>query len=451
MIIQEETAKTYAILVRDNKGSIERVVFPHSVQVGTSVTPKELVLNGRVSVSIRQYKCKLNGSVTIDENITIANIEPDITGSGSLYVKLPIKPRDGQILVIKDLSGRASTNNVIISAWDSSVLIDSSLSKTISKNYGYIGLYWNKKGWSVYSDGSSEGGGTGPQGPKGDKGDKGDAGNAGPQGPKGDTGLTGPKGDKGDPGADGLPGEQGSKGDKGDAGDTGPQGPKGDQGEPGVTPNIIAGANITIDTAPNGDLTISSTAGTSGAVSNVFHKKGQFLGSDIDESGILDFSSLGSLLEDYDPQTDIDIYFNGQLLIEGSQRDYTVPTSTTVQFETLEYIDSDIFTLKLAVTETTYEAGPGISISSSSGGVVTISSTSEINDIVWNERLSGDVDGINSAFELAYEPSTPDAIMIFLNGSLQESGGEDFVLTGKIVTMNFPPPPGSKITATYSK
>lgn len=441
MIAKEETSNSYMVLLKDNRGAIEKIAFPHAVQVGLDNIPKELILTGRLSLSIGDYKCRPNGSISIDDNHTIANIEPLQQGQGTLYVKLPIKPREGQILVIKDLSGTAQTNNIAVSSWDASSLIDSSQSKTINKNYGFLGLYWHKNSWRVYFDGGSGDGSQGPPGPKGDKGD---------QGLPGQNGLNGLSAYE-----IWLQTNTGSEEDflnslKGDIGAQGPKGDKGDQGLPGETPNLIAGNNITI-TPQDGSLVISSTAGSNGSVSNVFYKKGQFLGLNIDEQGILDFSSVGELIEGFDPITDIDVYLNGQLLTLGEVTDYTVPTRTTIQFGPIEYFDTDIISIKLATTNTTYEAGPGISISTSAGGVVTISNTSEVQDLVWNERLTGNVDGINTQFEMQYIPSSPDTLMIFLNGVLQEPGGEDFNLSGKIVTMNSPPMVGSKITATYSK
>jgi len=412
MITQSETLRSYMVLLKDGKGNIERIAFPHAVQVGVSNIPKELILTGRVSLSIGDYKCRLGGTVSLEDNQTIANIEPESQGPGTLYVKLPLKPREGQILVIKDLSGTAAINNISISSWDSSVLIDSSLTRLITRNYGYLGLYWHNNGWRVYSDGSAESG-EGIPGPPGPKGDKGDQGNVGPQGPPG------PKGDKGE------------------------------QGDPGISPNIIAGDNIEIETAPNGDITISSTAGTGGSVNNIFYKKGTFLGSDVTQQGILDFSSAGQLLENFDAETDIDVYLNGQLLLVGGSKDYSVVSRTALQFVSQPYVEDDIV-VKIATTQTTYQAGSGINISTSSGGVVTISSTSEVNDLVWNERLSGLINGVNSTFSLQYQPASPDALMVFLNGVLQESG-VDFTLNGSTVEMVEPPPPGGKITATYSK
>jgi hypothetical protein len=98
MITKESTNTSYMVLLKDNKGNLEKIAFPSPVQVGLTNIPKELILTGRLSVSIGDYKCRLNGSVTVDENHTIANISPLTSGSGFLYVKLPIVPRKGQVL-----------------------------------------------------------------------------------------------------------------------------------------------------------------------------------------------------------------------------------------------------------------------------------------------------------------------------------------------------------------
>jgi len=423
MIAKESTSNSYMVLVKDNKGSIEKTAFPHAVQVGFDNIPKELILTGRLSLSVGDYKCRLNGTITINDNHTIANIEPEKNGSGKLYVKLPIRPRQGNIVIIKDSSGVAATNNIVISSWDAKSLIDLASHKIINENFGYCSFYWSGGSWHVYS-GSS-------QGPKGDKGD------TGPVGPQGPQGIQGVKGDKGD------------QGETGPIGPIGPQGPKGDAGPEGPLPNLVAGNNISIVTSPEGEVTISSTAGSAGSISNIFYKKGSFLGSDVSPEGVLDFSSLGSLLDNFDPETDLDIYLNGQLLLPGIEKDFTVLSTTTVQFLS-QFHPNDDLVVRVATTETTYEAGPGINISTNSDGVVTISSTSEINDIVWNERLTGLVDGVNSTFSLQYQPATPDALMVFLNGVLQEPG-VDFILTGATVQMDEPPQAGGKITATYSK
>ena len=92
-------------------------------------------------------------------------------------------------------------------------------------------------------------------------------------------------------------------------------------------------------------------------------------------------------------------------------------------------------------------AGEGISIVSGSSGQVTIS-----QNVEWNERLTGATDGVNAAFTLAYPPSDNNSIMVFVNGVLLEYGASnDFTISGNIVTFNDPPPPESKVTATYSR
>lgn len=466
MLKRGETETPYMILMKDQRGYVNRVAFPEAVQVGLDRIPKEMILTGRLSVSVENYKCRPGGAVTLSENVTIAAIEPESSGAGNLNVKLPIKPRSGNLLVVKDLAGTAYTNNIVVSSWNAAEKIDGTASKIISSNYGFVALFWKDGQWYAYGDNSGSGGigppgPIGPIGPQGPKGDTGEQGDPGPKGDKGDQGDTGPQGLPGVDGIDGLSAydiwiNNGNSGTEEDfleslQGPPGPQGEQGIQGPPGEPTEIIAGDNIVITTSPEGAITISSTAGSDGAFSNIFYEKGLFAGTDVQPDGTLDFSSIGSLLVGYDEQTDIDVYLNGQLLLVGADRDYVVTSLTTIQFPSVMHPDDDIV-VRIAVTETTFQAGPGISISTSSGGVVTISSTSEVQDLVWNERLTGATDGINTNFSLAYTPASPDAIMVFLNGVLQEQGaGADFTLAGNTVTMSLSPPPESKLTATYSK
>jgi hypothetical protein len=506
MLKKEETTKPYMVLLRDNRGSINKVSFPQPVQVGLDNMPSELIVNGSLSLSIGNYKCRLNGTVTISQNHTIAAIEPATIGSGTLYVKLPKKPKDGNLLVIKDLSGTASTNNIVISSWDASTNIDGFLTKTINTNYGYVSLFWRTDTWYIHAssldsglggvpgppgaDGktvlngnsnpssstgdegdfyinkttktifgpktsSGWGSGTsliGPEGPIGDTGPIGPPGATGPQGPKGDTGLTGPVGPTG---SDGLSAyeiwiNEGNSGSQQDFLDSlvGPQGPEGRSGD---VPELIAGENIVITTSPEGSVTISSTAGTSGAFNNIFYKKGSLKGSDQDADGVIDFSSIGSLMSGFDVNTDIDVYLNGQLLLPGTDKDFEVPSITTIRLPYQLNHDDDVV-IRIATAETTFVAGTGISISSSPSGEITINNSSQVQSIVWNERLSGDIDGVNNIFTLTFTPSDTDSIMVFLNGVLLEAGADaDFTISGSTVTMLIPPTHGSKVTATYSK
>jgi hypothetical protein len=111
------------------------------------------------------------------------------------------------------------------------------------------------------------------------------------------------------------------------------------------TPYLIAGSNITLSTGSNGSITINSIGGSGGQT----YSKGVFYGSSQDASGNIDVSSVGTLAGGYDAVEDVDIFLNGQLLIAGSSRDYTVPTNTSIHFNTTLHPD-DIITVRLLTT-----------------------------------------------------------------------------------------------------
>jgi hypothetical protein len=53
----------------------------------------------------------------------------------------------GQIVVIKDESGKAATNNITITT--GGALIDGKSSIVLALNYGSITLLWNSTFWSI--------------------------------------------------------------------------------------------------------------------------------------------------------------------------------------------------------------------------------------------------------------------------------------------------------------
>jgi hypothetical protein len=93
-------------------------------------------------------------------------------------------------------------------------------------------------------------------------------------------------------------------------------------------------------------------------------------------------------------------------------------------------------------------SGPGVSITTGSTGQITISTSV----IEWNEAL-GVGDGTNRFFNLAYEPINSRALMVFVDGVLQEedNGTSDFSLSGSTIEFTFPPDINCKIKATYSR
>ena len=93
---------------------------------------------------------------------------------------------------------------------------------------------------------------------------------------------------------------------------------------------LIAGTNILISTSSSGAVTISSNVEG--------YSKGVFNVSTVDPSTLnLDFSSAGVLVNSYDAEDDLDVFLNGVMLVEGvsGSGDYTVPTNSTIHFHEL--------------------------------------------------------------------------------------------------------------------
>jgi hypothetical protein len=73
--------------------------------------------------------------------------------------------------------------------------------------------------------------------------------------------------------------------------------------------------------------------------------------------------------------------------------------------------------------------------------------------MIWNETLAGPTNDSNTIFELSYAPVADTEVMLFINGVLQhKNNGEDkdYSISGKVITMNFPPHVGDEVTATYA-
>jgi hypothetical protein len=154
-----------------------------------------------------------------------------------------------------------------------------------------------------------------------------------------------------------------------------------------------------------------------------------------------------------------DVVISGSLKVEGCE----LTGSFNFDCDTLELTGSievegfGIFTSGITGSLTTLPDGnpyivtnsPGLTISTGSNGQIVFSATSGIR---WNEKLTGEANGINSDFSLAYYPSSAEALMVFVNGVLQEEGvTADFTLSGSTISFSEPPRVGSKIVATYSK
>lgn len=98
------------------------------------------------------------------------------------------------------------------------------------------------------------------------------------------------------------------------------------------------------------------------------------------------------------------------------------------------------------------KAGTGISITDNGpGGDLVITATGAASaQIQWNEIPSGSNDGANKAFTLAFAPSPPNTLMLFINGVKQRQGADsDYTLTGSLINLITNYRSGSNIDATY--
>ena len=78
-------------------------------------------------------------------------------------------------------------------------------------------------------------------------------------------------------------------------------------------------------------------------------------------------------------------------------------------------------------------------------------STQTVDNIVWNEILTGVADGSNNVFYFANKPQI-GKIMLFINGILQENKeNADYQINDKMLILNYVPPAESKVMATYAK
>ncbi len=88
------------------------------------------------------------------------------------------------------------------------------------------------------------------------------------------------------------------------------------------------------------------------------------------------------------------------------------------------------------------------------GGVTAIMAQSDVpeSNLIFNEELSGDVDGSNITFALSRVPASDTDILLFKNGLLQREGsGNDYTVVGNVIIFNTQniPPIGAVLLATY--
>jgi hypothetical protein len=102
--------------------------------------------------------------------------------------------------------------------------------------------------------------------------------------------------------------------------------------------------------------------------------------------------------------------------------------------------------ITISTTVTGLIKGNGTAISAASAGTDYLAP----GGLVVRETPSGTVNGSNTAFTLANTP-TAGTESVYLNGLLQEPGGEDYSITGADISFVTAPETGARIRVTYWK
>lgn len=147
---QSDASLSLFVFMKDNvTGKIKRIAVPCDMQIGLLGKPAELQLLGRLSVSTFDYPAVGGSTVNVSGDVTIANIVVTGTNDGNVIVNMPSGAREGQLLVVKDVSGTSLTTPlVVVSAGE---LIDGLSSCTLSNSYGSIIFARLSGKWAIIS------------------------------------------------------------------------------------------------------------------------------------------------------------------------------------------------------------------------------------------------------------------------------------------------------------
>jgi hypothetical protein len=277
------------------------------------------------------------------------------------------------------------------------------------------------------------------------------------------------------------------------------------------TSYLIAGDNVTITSASNGQITISSTA-TGGGSAGPREKESYSVSSLVASGSVFNTSTVSYSDAGNDPDL-IDIFLNGQLLISGTNAqvglgavDYFVHSDDQLKFG-FDLNPDDIVSVIVSATGSGEAGTPGgsdtqvqfndggtlngdsglifnkttntlttnnlsgsltrlsdgtsyilsngsISVTTQSNGSIVLSAANSI----FNEYI-GEANGSNTRFTLAKAPTANKNISVFVNGQLQMPATnitgapfQDYSVTGSViffVTASLPPD-GSLLMANYT-
>lgn len=194
---------------------------------------------------------------------------------------------------------------------------------------------------------------------------------------------------------------------------------------------------VVLENAGSSSVVGSSSGGGGVRFKNVFDVTSNVTAGDEFTVSTVDFVTGG-----YD-KSYIDIFVNGQLLRSGTSAevssnlvDFTLSSSSSITFG-FDLVSDDIVTVVVA------ESGSAAAASNANRATV------------YNEILSGSVDGLNTHFSFSQTPFNTNDISVFVNGQLQLIAGKlsfhDYSVTGSDIyfASSSIPPLNSVLLANY--
>jgi len=169
----DDAAQSYFLFVQDvHTGRITRVAFPSAVQVGlidipadltvtgatqamkgltvgTSQEAADLISLGRLALNVVDFTATatvgtrvLTVSETVICVINVAAVSP-------IKITLPLSPINGEIHIVKDVSGTAAVTNIRVQTPSTASTVDGAAFKTINVNFGVLAVIWRTNAWRV--------------------------------------------------------------------------------------------------------------------------------------------------------------------------------------------------------------------------------------------------------------------------------------------------------------
>lgn len=141
------TAKNVSdvFMLTAENGVLKRTTVATDLQVGYPGQPGELHVTGRFSQSVKILNVEPKKTYTLDGLSTVICLVTKTGPSGVVTISLPSTPRPGQVIYVKDASGTAGTNNIVLVPPVGT--IQGTKSKTLDTAYDCYNVVWTGSEW----------------------------------------------------------------------------------------------------------------------------------------------------------------------------------------------------------------------------------------------------------------------------------------------------------------